>query len=216
MRRHAPKSLAPISLVPIWLAACAIALVLLAGSQSAHAEGKAVPLTYDKCSPAERTQVTEAMASAEAALSSVIRDLGSAHPSKIALFELDRWFGHGADIGQVLRIYRNLHKRLRHDADPIESVCDRTEPLYGWTMMEVDGDAWIGFGRSFFETVLVGGFDTRMGTVIHEVSHLERGIGSDDIAYGVEDALNLARDNPVLALRNADNIEYFIESLMEM
>ncbi len=191
-----------------------IALALPAGTPAAHAEGKGVPLTYEKCSPAERAQVLEAMVAAEEALVSVILDLGSAHPSKITLWELDRWFGTGANVNQVLRIYRYLHKRLRHDADPIEMVCDRNEPLYGWTMIEIDGNAWIGFGNSFFETNLKGGFDTRMGTVIHEVSHMERGVASDDIVYGVNDALALARDDPALAMRNADNIEYFVEALI--
>jgi len=67
---------------------------------------------------------------------------------------------------------------------------------------------------SVFWTVPVeGGYDTKAGTLIHELSHFNNICGTDDWAYGVTNARALARSNPDRAINNADNYEYFCESL---
>lgn len=55
------------------------------------------------------------------------------------------------------------------------------------------------------------GFDSRPGVILHEVSHLAA--GTLDIAYGRTAALALARKQPDRAAINADNLEYFVETL---
>jgi peptidyl-Lys metalloendopeptidase len=52
------------------------------------------------------------------------------------------------------------------------------------------------------------GFDSRAGTIIHENSHFDNNGGTDDYAYGQEDAQNLAKEDPETAIQNADNVEY--------
>ena len=55
------------------------------------------------------------------------------------------------------------------------------------------------------------GFDSRPGVIVHEVSHIAA--GTLDIAYGRTAALALARKQPDRAAINADNLEYFVETL---
>ncbi len=74
----------------------------------------------------------------------------------------------------------------------------------------------------------VTGYDSRASTLVHEVrqvhqatphnltsfsvhqaSHFNVNGGTDDIAYGTDDCLNLAEDNPDQAVDNASNYEYF-------
>lgn len=51
--------------------------------------------------------------------------------------------------------------------------------------------------------------DSMFQTIVHELTHLI--IGSDDISYGADGCLELARTNPAQAKKNADNWGYFVE-----
>jgi len=55
-------------------------------------------------------------------------------------------------------------------------------------------------------------WDSKPGTIIHELSHFNSVAGTSDIAYGTTACQNLARTNPSQAIRNADNHEYLAES----
>jgi len=55
-------------------------------------------------------------------------------------------------------------------------------------------------------------FDSKPGTIIHELSHFNAVAGTSDIAYGTSACQNLAASNPAQAVRNADNHEYLAES----
>jgi peptidyl-Lys metalloendopeptidase len=57
------------------------------------------------------------------------------------------------------------------------------------------------------------GKDTKMGVLIHEVSHFDDGANTDDHKYGVEKCKKLADDEPEKARMNADTYEYFCECL---
>jgi peptidyl-Lys metalloendopeptidase len=54
-----------------------------------------------------------------------------------------------------------------------------------------------------------GGWNSKAGTIIHELSH--RVHGTDDHVYGKTDAKKLAKDEPHLAVTNADNYEFLAE-----
>jgi peptidyl-Lys metalloendopeptidase len=56
------------------------------------------------------------------------------------------------------------------------------------------------------------GSDSKAGTLIHEMSHFTVVADTDDYVYGQTNARNLAISNPDLAVRNADNHEYFAEN----
>jgi len=55
-------------------------------------------------------------------------------------------------------------------------------------------------------------WDSRPGTIIHELSHFTGVAGTQDVAYGTTACRNLAASNPSQAIRNADNHEYLGES----
>ena len=55
------------------------------------------------------------------------------------------------------------------------------------------------------------GSDNKMGILTHELSHAI--ISTDDIVYGQLGCRELAKNAPADAINNADNYEYFVESL---
>jgi uncharacterized Zn-binding protein involved in type VI secretion len=57
------------------------------------------------------------------------------------------------------------------------------------------------------------GADSRAGTLIHETSHFWGAGGTDDIVYGQPGCKTLAKQSPSKALNNADNHEYWLETL---
>jgi len=54
-------------------------------------------------------------------------------------------------------------------------------------------------------------FDSKAGTITHEMSHFSDIADTDDIAYGVDDCMELAIYDPISASNNADSHEYFQE-----
>jgi len=55
-------------------------------------------------------------------------------------------------------------------------------------------------------------WDSKPGTIIHEISHFTNVCGTQDVTYGTTNCRNLAASNPSQAIRNADNHEYLAES----
>ncbi len=55
------------------------------------------------------------------------------------------------------------------------------------------------------------GVDTKFGTLVHEMTHAV--VATRDIAYGRRYARYLAQSYPSLAVENADNYEYYVETL---
>jgi len=54
-------------------------------------------------------------------------------------------------------------------------------------------------------------FDSKPGTLIHELSHFNAVAGTSDYAYGQTACKDLAKSNPARAISNADNHEYLAE-----
>ena len=59
----------------------------------------------------------------------------------------------------------------------------------------------------------IKGTNTKLGTIVHELTHAVA--YTDDIIYGKTNCLNLARSNPDMAIKNADNYHYFSEPLAQ-
>jgi len=55
-------------------------------------------------------------------------------------------------------------------------------------------------------------YDSKPGTIVHEISHFSPVAGTQDITYGTTNCQNLAKSNPANAVRNADSHEYLTES----
>ena len=65
----------------------------------------------------------------------------------------------------------------------------------------------------FFSTG-VKGYDSKGGVFSHEVSHFNRVAGTVDFVYTPSKAKTLAEEEPQKAIKNADNYEYFAESVL--
>jgi hypothetical protein len=57
------------------------------------------------------------------------------------------------------------------------------------------------------------GASSRAGTITHEMSHFVIAGGTKDHAYGPANCKALARRDPVKALTNADNFEFYVENV---
>lgn len=63
-----------------------------------------------------------------------------------------------------------------------------------------------------FWTAPMTGTDSKGGTLVHEMMHFTVIAGTDDWAYGQTNAKALAISDPIKALNNSDNHEYFAEN----
>ncbi len=63
-----------------------------------------------------------------------------------------------------------------------------------------------------FWTAPMTGTDSKGGTLVHEMMHFTVIAGTDDWAYGQTNAKALAASDPIKALNNSDNHEYFAEN----
>jgi peptidyl-Lys metalloendopeptidase len=57
------------------------------------------------------------------------------------------------------------------------------------------------------------GYDSQQGVIVHELSHFNAIGGTKDYAYGVAAAKQLAISSPAKAIANADNYEYYCETV---
>jgi len=89
--------------------------------------------------------------------------------------------------------------------------CDDTAGVYAF-VYPTDTQHRVYFCAAFWKAPNAGGYDTKAGTIIHELSHFNRIGSTQDYVYGTTGARNLASSNPARATHNADNFEYFCES----
>ncbi len=121
------------------------------------------------------------------------------------------WFGTD-DVGRYQTIqdhYSRIRNRLNspHTYDLTPDDCSPGELAYTH-----DGDDTISLCSGYFSAPNTG-VDSKFGTFVHEWSHAVA--GTDDIVYGQAKARDLARTRPGDAVRNADNHEYFVETLAD-
>ena len=121
------------------------------------------------------------------------------------------WFGE-ADanrINKVKRVFNEMKSSLEQDTytyhfdDP---ECE--DGLYAFTYFD---STEIYFCDAYVASDDLIGQDTKLCTIVHELSHARSRI--EDHEYGREYCLDLAQSNPNTAIDNADNYCYFLETL---
>jgi len=118
------------------------------------------------------------------------------------------WFG--AQNTQRFESARRIIDNVRRNT-VFAYMCDTMANVYAYVYPS-DTSHTVYFCDAFWRAPETGGYDTRAGTVIHELSHFNNIGSTGDYAYGTGAARNLARTNPANAVANADNYEYFSES----
>ncbi|MGF1625226.1 MAG: M35 family metallo-endopeptidase [Alphaproteobacteria bacterium] len=184
--------------------------------QAATADDDLVKLEFINCTPMQEAQVAEAFGLAAVAIDQTAASLSSdkIHPADMEA--VARWFGERTSVFHILKDLKHLASRLDAGQLPIRAECrfdDRD--TFAWTYQAMTGPGYISFGWHFFNAHLVGGADSRMGTVVHELSHMVPGTATDDYFYKQDQMLALARIFPEIALDNAQNVEYLVEEVFD-
>lgn len=183
-----------------------IAMLLLAGMGSGAAWSAPVP-----CSAAQAGEIEEARKLARTMLAKVAKQIDDEDP--VATEALMTWMGV-ANAGQA----GDVAKRLRVLSTWLAGatfLCDKAEPAFAWVYGAQPFLVRIG---TAFMAAPKGGYSSKAGTLIHEVSHfLIAGASKDPPQrtgddYGTADALARAKNDPQAARGNAENLEYFVEA----
>ncbi len=170
--------------------------------------------TFMGCSAAEVQCIKKALGTARAASKNCKNYLNNL---PVAMRPTDpqymKWFGaYGAACyATVLANWCAIENALNNQA--LTFICHDPNCTAGTYAFVYPCDPYkIYLCDAFFNASISGGFDTKMGTLIHEISHFKAVAGTDDNAYGVAAACMLAANDPTMAKDNADNYEYFAEA----
>lgn len=158
------------------------------------------------CAAEHEAVIAESLAIARTRIAAAIRFIehDPAHP------HVRRWFGSAPPEEVAGRLRRTAAwlaapgGMALHCNDP--QVC-----RVGGRMAYVStARGLLGLCPAFFRAAATG-FDTHWGVLIHEASHIAA--GTRDHAYGPQATQILAKEDPARAAENADNYEYFVETL---
>jgi peptidyl-Lys metalloendopeptidase len=157
------------------------------------------------CVAEHRQVIEEAVAMARERLTAGIRVIETQPDSEAVL----RWFGF-AERAPIADRLRRIHAWLG-EPDNAKILCNDPPACQGVRMAyAAPSRRIVGLCPSFFRASLQG-FDNRWGILIHEASHVAA--GTQDFVYGPRAALVLAKQDPQRAAMNADNYEYYVETL---
>ena len=191
-------------------ACAALTLLLLvacaADAQTVTASGKPLDqVAGPQCALEQRAAVEAARVEAQRRLALAIRFVQERPQDP----HVTRWFGTGHNA-TVLKTFRLTAERMARPNsitfqcnDP--PTCARGQMAYA----RRPGDI-LGLCPPFFRARMEGQ-DNRWGILIHEMSHIAANTG--DHAYQPRGAAELAKRDAALAVRNADNYEYFVETM---
>jgi hypothetical protein len=185
-------------LVGLLLGACA--------GQAQPALGGDVALQFSgkSCSEEDQRVITEAFHQARRLMPQAIAYL-AANPDSP---HVRRWFGQGSTKSAQV-VMRATADRF-NQPDTFTIVCregQMCQSAFAWTNFPNNR---FGFCDRFFQAGAKG-FDSRMGVWVHEMTHLAA--RTRDHVYGPRNSEQLARTDAARAQANADNFEYFVETL---
>ncbi len=120
------------------------------------------------------------------------------------------WFG-AYDLGRYTTVQYHFEAIANAmDTAPVTFDCScKKKTVYAYVYPNQPYTIYL---CNVFWTAPLAGTDSKGGTLIHEMSHFYAVASTDDYAYGQGAAQNLAITNPVQAVDNADNHEYFAEN----
>ena len=195
-----PKT--PLTLAALTLAVALPASVALATEARPVKPGVTPP---GGCSPAQMAVIDEAFADAARRTAAAIAFLEAEpdHPHVL------RWFGTARR--KLVQVNLALTAAALQPETRPALRCDAEAQRCGRAFASANPyTRTVNFCPSFFQRGN-DGHDSRFGVVVHEVSHIAA--GTRDAAYQHAHAEALAKDEPVVAATNADNYEYFVETL---
>ena len=123
------------------------------------------------------------------------------------------WFGDNAKDkkDEVTKNFKDMQAAMEKEK-PVTLDCDGDHCSKGTYAYTTIGGPSMTFCYTFFEVAPPSaGTDTQFGTVVHELSH--NACGTLDHQYGTANCQALATNDDARARKNADNYEYFVETL---
>lgn len=181
------------------------------------------------CRSTDLTAAEAARHDAEGSLKAIVNYIDGGDTRTADL--LKRWFG--ADDLNARQIVRSTLKRSADWVSSISFYClysndgtliEELQTPTGSIIVDISGDIYayvnpsdmsrVYLGLRFFEAP-ASGYDSKLGTVIHEMTHFWLTGNTNDIEYGKNDCLDLAKNDPDSAQMNADNYQYFVEEWLK-
>ena len=134
-------------------------------------------------------------------MTSAILDLQNNHE------RVKTWFGTG-HVSNATNVFKTMREILaRERVTYVFGGEHCTEGTYAYTFW---GTRKIFLCKAYELAETLLGFDNKMGILTHELSHALA--YTDDVTYGQSACKILAEEKPHLAVNNADNYEYFVET----
>lgn len=163
------------------------------------------------CAGSDLTMARSAASGAKAAVDHAITAIDAADDKTMK--RLSTWFGvkNSAEMQQV----RQTFVASRVFLDGAVFLCSvKTDIKIGdvYAYVRSDKSFVITLG-AFFLSAPETGYDSKLGVIIHEMTHFVLAGATKDKTYGVSGAKSLAASDPAAARKNADNYEYFTESV---
>jgi hypothetical protein len=185
------------------------------------------------CRPSDLEIATRAQSDAKDTLQAVINFLKGNDQNTKAL--LLRWFGRndGPTAVKVSGIYGRSAQWMNavsfnclyeNDGSNMKDVVtptgiirvDVSSGLFAYVEPSDVGKVYLGL--KFFTAPASSGYDSRLGTLIHEMTHFwitgHTNRASDEV-YPKAECLKLAQTDPAGAQANAQNYEYFVEEWLK-
>lgn len=170
----------------------------------------------NKCSAQRRSTIDSAISHASQLTSRAIDVISQARATfedgSDATEKYETWFGP-MDMTRsqfVLETFRSVQQSLASGS--LTFQCDSRRKAYAFVDTN-DGLLKIWLCKLFWTRATSSGLDSRGGVLIHELSH-EASHRIDDFVYGTKNALGISSPlEAFIAIRNADNYQFFAESL---
>lgn len=169
---------------------------------------------YIGCSDGEKKDLQKALEKAGKMAQDAQKEINNTDPSdKGKMDHYVKWFGTYTETrGNTVKTNFNaivdalVNKTITFN-------CDQSGCGANWFAYVKPNEPYIIYLCSQFWKAPMEGDDSKAGTLIHEISHFYVVAGTGDYAYGHDACKKLAKDNPDLAVENADSYEYFAETL---
>jgi len=179
---------------------------------STATDGLGNVVQYISCTTAQSDQVKTADGVASSQTSAVQTLMGKTCASGGTYV---RWMG-ACDTARVSTVTSNFNKIASRISSGYRVDCSGKSPCSSNTyayvypsdanyIVYVCGAFWSASGNTC-------AFDSRGGTIVHEISHFTPVAATQDIQYGTSGCENLAKSNPANAVKNADSHEYLSET----
>jgi len=168
-----------------------------------------VGISFPGCSKEKQEKINTAIGLARAMSNRAANYLSSSSCDK----DFVTWFGKYTS-SKWTKVKNNFHRIVSPFVTLSFAVrCDSPGCHSDWYAYVHPGDSLytINVCHIFWSAPNSVTFDSKPGTLIHEMSHFITIAGTNDFTTTPGDSKNLAKHNPDQALNNANNYEYFAE-----